>query len=70
MVLHYCSSCPASEKLERVRALRHSSGGRGLTGETTVREDSHTRSVRWPASVACFSTKEQISLLTRVITSL
>ncbi len=23
----------ASEKLERVRALRHSSGGRGLTGE-------------------------------------
>ncbi len=42
-------SYPASEETsERVRALQHSSGGRGLTGgkRNGSREDSHTRSVR------------------------
>ncbi len=40
----------ASEKLKRVRAL------------VAVREDSHTRSVRWPAPLRASALKEQISL--------
>ncbi len=45
-------------------ALRHSSGGRGLTGEKRngSREDSHTRSVRWPAPLRASALKEHISL--------
>ncbi len=47
-----------------MRALRHSSGGRGLTGEKRngSREDSHTRSVRWPAPLRASALKEHISL--------
>ncbi len=58
-------SYPASEETrERVRALQHSSGGRGLTGEKRngSREDSHTRSVRWPAPLRASALKEHISL--------
>ncbi len=58
-------SYPASEETsERVRALQRSSGGRGLTGEKRngSREDSHTRSVRWPAPLRASALKERISL--------
>ncbi len=58
-------SYPASEETsERVRALQHSSGGRGLTGEKRngSREDSHTRSVQWPAPLRASALKEHISL--------
>ncbi len=58
-------SYPASEETsERVRALQHSSGGRGLTGEERngSREDSHTRSERWPAPLRASALKEHISL--------
>ncbi len=55
-------SYPASEK-QRVRALQHSSGGRGLTGEKSgSREDSHTRSVRWPAPLRASALKRANSL--------
>ncbi len=58
-------SYPASEETsEQVRALQHSSGGRGLMGEKRngSREDSHTRSVRWPAPLRASALKEHISL--------
>ncbi len=56
-------SYPASENSERVRALHRSSGGRGLTGEKSgSREDSHTRSVRWPAPLRASALKRANSL--------
>ncbi len=47
-----------------MRALQHSSGGRGLTGgkRNGSREDSHTRSVRWPSPLRASALKEHISL--------
>ncbi len=61
LLLSYHAS---EETSERVRALQHSSGGRGLTGEKRngSREDSHTRSVRWPAPLRASALKEHISL--------
>ncbi len=51
-------SYPASENSERVRALHRSSGGRSLTGEKSgSREDSHTRSVQWPAPLRASALK-------------
>ncbi len=50
VVHHCCSPILWVRNSERVRALQRSSGGRGLTGEKSgSRENSHTRSVRWPA---------------------
>ncbi len=44
-----------------MRALRHSSGGRGLTGEQRSVK-TVTQECAVASSPACFSTKEQISL--------
>ncbi len=56
-------SYPASEETsERVRALQHSSGGRGLTGEKRNGSRENTRSVRWPAPLRASALKEHISL--------
>ncbi len=57
---------------ERVRALQRSSGGRGLTGEKCgTREDSHTRSVQWPAPLRASTLKRAnfSKRATRVIAS-
>ncbi len=60
---HYCSSILRVRNSERVRALQRSSGGRGLTGEKSVScEDSHTRSVRWPAPLRASALKIANSL--------
>ncbi len=60
---HYCSSILRVRNSERVRALQRSSGGRGLTGEKSgSREDSHTRSVRWPAPLRASALKRVNSL--------
>ncbi len=49
-VHHCCSPILQVRNSERVWVLQHSSGGRSLTGEkSNSREDSHTRSVRWPS---------------------
>ncbi len=49
-VHHCCSPILQVRNSERVRVLQRSNGGRSLTGEkSNSREDSHTRSVRWPS---------------------
>ncbi len=55
VVFHYCSSW-RYEKASRVRALRHSSGGRGLTGQQRSVK-TVTQECAVASSPACFSTK-------------
>ncbi len=58
----YCSPFYRSVFLDRVWALRHSSGGHGRTGEKDhLPVDSHTRSVRWPAPLRASTLKEHFS---------
>ncbi len=70
MVHHCCSPILRVRNNERVGALQHSSGGRGLAGEKIgSREDSHTRSMRWPAPLRASALKRANSSkrVTRVI---
>ncbi len=56
VVFHYCSSWRYEWEASRVRVLRHSSGGRGLTGEQRSVK-TVTQECAVASSPACFSTK-------------
>ncbi len=54
----FTTALPDATRALRVRALRHSSGGRGLTGEQRSVK-TVTQSVRWPAPLRASALKEQ-----------
>ncbi len=60
-------SCPASEKLASAGVRAQQWWSRSHGREDGSREDSHTRSVRWPAPLRGSALKEQFLCITRVI---
>ncbi len=62
VVLHYCSSCRCEWEAWASAGVTAQQRWSRSHGRKTSREDSHTRSVRWPAPLRASALKKYISL--------